>query len=163
MGKYTTLTEDLYEIIDRVPYKVFPENFYKELEGDKEFINLTVIPDSSGVNMMSVSGICILDIYTPAGEGPRRYAEIADHLGLGGKSDKEKVDNLIKAIEELKEKIGIKKFIKEYDVNEKAFLDTLDEMVEQAFDDQCTGANPRYPLMEEIKNMYLNAYYGGER
>ena len=63
----------------------------------------------------------------------------------------------------MKEKIGIKKFIKEYDVNEKAFLDTLDEMVEQAFDDQCTGANPRYPLMEEIKNMYLNAYYGGER
>ena len=92
-----------------------------------------------------------------------RYAEIADYLGLGGKSDQEKVDNLIKAIEELKEKIGIKKFIKEYDVNEKAFLDTLDEMVEQAFDDQCTGANPRYPLMEEIKNMYLNAYYGGEK
>ncbi|MGN1298945.1 MAG: bifunctional acetaldehyde-CoA/alcohol dehydrogenase [Candidatus Scatovivens sp.] len=92
-----------------------------------------------------------------------RYAEIADYLGLGGNTEQEKLENLIKAIDELKEKIGIKKSIKEYDVDEKDFLDRLDEMVEQAFDDQCTGANPRYPLMEEIKQMYLNAYYGGER
>ncbi len=90
----------------------------------------------------------------------RRYAEVAESLGLGGKTDKEKVDNLIKAIDKLKEKIGIKKTIKEYGVDEKDFLDRLDDMVEQAFDDQCTGANPRYPLMSEIKQMYLNAYYG---
>jgi acetaldehyde dehydrogenase/alcohol dehydrogenase len=89
-----------------------------------------------------------------------RYAEIADFLGLGGKNDKEKLENLIKAINELKETVGIKKTIKDYGVDEKAFLDNLDEMVEQAFDDQCTGANPRYPLMSEIKQMYLNAYYG---
>ena len=66
-------------------------------------------------------------------------------------------------IEELKEKIGIKKTIKDYGVDEKDFLDRLDEMTEQAFDDQCTGANPRLPLMSEIKDMYLEAYYGGER
>ena len=89
-----------------------------------------------------------------------RYAEIADFLGLGGKNDKEKLENLIKAINELKETVGIKKTIKDYGIDEKAFLDNLDEMVEQAFDDQCTGANPRYPLMSEIKQMYLNAYYG---
>jgi acetaldehyde dehydrogenase/alcohol dehydrogenase len=89
-----------------------------------------------------------------------RYAEIADFLGLGGKNDKEKLENLIKAINELKETVGIKKTIKDYGVDEKAFLENLDEMVEQAFDDQCTGANPRYPLMSEIKQMYLNAYYG---
>ena len=62
-----------------------------------------------------------------------------------------------------KEKIGIKKSIKEYDIDETKFLETLDEMCEQAFDDQCTGANPRYPLISEIKEMYMNAYYGGER
>ncbi len=89
-----------------------------------------------------------------------RYAEIADYLGLGGKTDSEKLENLIKAINELKEKVGIKATIKDYGIDEKAFLDNLDEMVEQAFDDQCTGANPRYPLMSEIKEMYLNAYYG---
>ena len=89
-----------------------------------------------------------------------RYAEIADFLGLGGKNDKEKLENLIKAINELKETVGIKKTIKDYGVDEKVFLENLDEMVEQAFDDQCTGANPRYPLMSEIKQMYLNAYYG---
>ena len=89
-----------------------------------------------------------------------RYAEVAESLGLGGETDKEKVDNLIKAIDELKEKIGIKKTIKEYVPNEEDFLNRLDAMVEQAFDDQCTGANPRYPLMSEIKQMYLNAYYG---
>ena len=89
-----------------------------------------------------------------------RYAEIADYLGLGGKNDEEKLENLIKAINELKTKVGIKETIKDYNIDEKEFLDNLDEMVEQAFDDQCTGANPRYPLMSEIKQMYLNAYYG---
>ena len=89
-----------------------------------------------------------------------RYAEIADHLNLGGNTNDEKVENLIAAINELKAKVGIKKNIKDYNVDEQAFLDKLDEMVEQAFDDQCTGANPRYPLMSEIKQMYLNAYYG---
>ena len=92
-----------------------------------------------------------------------RYAEVADALGIKGKTDEDKVENLIKAIDDLKELVGIKKTIKEYGVDEKDFLDRLDEMVEQAFDDQCTGANPRYPLMSEIKELYLNAYYGGER
>ena len=91
----------------------------------------------------------------------RRYAEIAEYLNLGGTTDEEKVENLINKIEELKEQIGIKKSIKEYGIDEKDFLDRLDEMSEQAFDDQCTGSNPRYPLIEEIKEMYLNAYYGG--
>ena len=89
-----------------------------------------------------------------------RYAEIASYLGLKGETDEEKVEALINAIEELKNKIGIKNTIKDYGVEEKFFLDNLDTMVEQAFDDQCTGANPRYPLMSEIKAMYLNAYYG---
>ena len=89
-----------------------------------------------------------------------RYAEIADYLGLGGKDDSEKLENLIKAIDELKERVGIKKTIADYGVSEEAFLSTLDEMTENAFDDQCTGANPRYPLMSELKQMYLNAYYG---
>lgn len=89
-----------------------------------------------------------------------RYAEVADFLGIGGKNDKEKLENLIKAVADLKEKVGIKKTIADYGIDEQKFLDTLDEMVEQAFDDQCTGANPRYPLMSEIKQMYLNAYYG---
>ncbi len=89
-----------------------------------------------------------------------RYAEVADTLGLGGNFDNEKVDNLINAIRELRHKIGIKDTIADYGIDEKQFLDTLDEMTEQAFDDQCTGANPRYPLMSEIKQMYLNAYYG---
>ena len=89
-----------------------------------------------------------------------RYAELADALGLGGNSDKEKIENLIKAINDLKEMVGIKATIKDYGIDEKDFLDRLDDMVEQAFDDQCTGANPRYPLMSEIKQMYLNAYYG---
>ena len=91
-----------------------------------------------------------------------RYAEVADALGLGGKTNEEKVANLIKAIDELKEQIGIKKTIAEYGVDEKEFLERLDDMTEQAFDDQCTGANPRYPLMSEIKQMYLNAYYGNK-
>ena len=89
-----------------------------------------------------------------------RYAEIADYLGLGGKNDKEKLENLIKAINDLKAQVGIKETIKDYGIDEKDFLDRLDDMVEQAFDDQCTGANPRYPLMSELKQMYLNAYYG---
>ena len=89
-----------------------------------------------------------------------RYAQVADALKLGGNTDQEKVDNLIKAIDELKEKIGIKKTIKDYVPDEKDFLDRLDAMCEQAFDDQCTGANPRYPLISEIKDMYLRAYYG---
>ena len=93
----------------------------------------------------------------------RRYAEIAEYLGLGGNTDEEKVDNLVNKIEELKEQIGIKKTIKDYGVDEQDFLNRLDEMTEQAFDDQCTGANPRYPLMSEIKQMYLNAYYGGKK
>ncbi|MDP4118620.1 MAG: bifunctional acetaldehyde-CoA/alcohol dehydrogenase [Bacillota bacterium] len=89
-----------------------------------------------------------------------RYAEIADYLGIKGTNDSEKLENLIAAIDALKERVGIKKNIKDYDIDEKDFLDRLDEMTEQAFDDQCTGANPRYPLMSEIKQMYLNAYYG---
>jgi len=93
----------------------------------------------------------------------RRYAEVAEYLGLKGKNDTEKVENLINKINELKEQIGIKKTIKDYGVDEKDFLDRLDEMTEQAFDDQCTGANPRYPLMSEIKDMYLRAYYGGKK
>ena len=88
-----------------------------------------------------------------------RYAEIADYLGLGGNDDTEKLENLIKAIRELRHRIGIKDTIADYGIEEKTFLETLDVMTEQAFDDQCTGANPRYPLMSEIKQMYLNAYY----
>lgn len=91
-----------------------------------------------------------------------RYAEVAYALGLGGKTDEEKLENLIKAVNDLKARVGIKDTIKDYGIDEKDFLDRLDDMVEQAFDDQCTGANPRYPLMSEIKQMYLNAYYGGK-
>lgn len=89
-----------------------------------------------------------------------RYAEIADYLNLSGKTDDEKVESLITALDALKEKIGIKKTIRDYVPDEEDFLNRLDSMTEQAFDDQCTGANPRYPLMGEIKQMYLNAYYG---
>ncbi len=92
-----------------------------------------------------------------------RYAEIADALALGGETDDEKLEKLIEAIQALKDRVGIKKCIRDYGIEEKAFLETLDEMTEQAFDDQCTGANPRYPLMSEIKAMYLNAYYGATR
>ena len=90
----------------------------------------------------------------------RRYAEVAEYLGLKGKTDAEKLESLIAALDELKEKVGIKKTIRDYGIDEKDFLDRLDDMVEQAFDDQCTGANPRYPLMAEIRQMYLNAFYG---
>ncbi len=89
-----------------------------------------------------------------------RYAEVADYLGIKGKNDTEKLENLIAAIDELKERVGIKKTIRDYVPDEADFLARLDDMTEQAFDDQCTGANPRYPLMSEIKGMYLNAYYG---
>ena len=89
-----------------------------------------------------------------------RYAEIADYLGLGGTTDEEKLERLIAAINELKAKVGIKETIRDYGIDEADFLARLDDMVEQAFDDQCTGANPRYPLMSELKQMYLNAYYG---
>ncbi len=91
-----------------------------------------------------------------------RYAEVADALGVKGRTDTDKLEGLIKKIDELKDYVGIKKSIQEYGVDEKHFLDTLDDMVEQAFDDQCTGANPRLPLMSEIKDMYLRAYYGKE-
>ena len=89
-----------------------------------------------------------------------RYAEIADELDLGGKTVEDKFENLIKAIRALQKRIGIKPTIRDYVPDERDFLDRLDAMTEQAFDDQCTGANPRYPLMKEIKQMYLNAYYG---
>ena len=89
-----------------------------------------------------------------------RYAEVADYLGVKGNSNEEKLEGLIKKFDELKEKVGIKPTIKDYVPDEEDFLNRLDDMVEQAFDDQCTGANPRYPLMSEIKQMYLNAYYG---
>ncbi len=91
-----------------------------------------------------------------------RYAQVADALGIKGKNDEEKLEKLIGEIDKLKETIGIKPTIRDYVPDEKDFLDRLDDMVEQAFDDQCTGANPRYPLIAEIKQMYLNAYYGKE-
>ena len=90
----------------------------------------------------------------------RRYAEIAEALNIGGANDYEKMENLITKIDELKERIGIKKTIREYGIEEQEFLATLDEMSEKAFDDQCTGANPRYPLISELKDIYLKTYYG---
>ena len=90
----------------------------------------------------------------------RRYAEVAEALGVSGRNDEAKLKGLIKKIDDLKDYVGIKKTIKDYGVDEKYFLDTLDQMTEDAFDDQCTGANPRLPLMSEIKDMYLRAYYG---
>ncbi len=89
-----------------------------------------------------------------------RYAKIADYLNLGGNTEDEKVDNLIKAIEELKAKVGIPASIAECGVSKQVFYASLDKMSEEAFDDQCTGANPRYPLISEIKQMYINAYEG---
>ncbi len=91
-----------------------------------------------------------------------RYAQCADYCGLGGNTTEEKFENLIAAVHALKDKIGIKHSIQEYGIDEKAFMETLDDMVENAFNDQCTGSNPRYPLMSEIKEMYLMAYYGKE-
>ena len=90
----------------------------------------------------------------------RRYAEFGEFLGFKGANDDETVENLIRNIHALKERVGIKDTIRDYGVDEEKFLATLDEMSEQAFDDQCTGANPRYPLISEIKEMYLKAYYG---
>ena len=90
-----------------------------------------------------------------------RYAEVADSLGLAGTTDEEKLESLIAAVNALKARVGIKPTIRDYGIDEADFLARLDDMTEQAFDDQCTGANPRYPLMSEIKQMYLNAYYGG--
>ena len=90
----------------------------------------------------------------------RRYAEIAEYLKIDGNDDYEKLNKLIQKIEELKESIGIKHSIRDYGISEEDFLKTLDEMSEQAFDDQCTGANPRYPLISEIKDLYLKVYYG---
>ena len=90
----------------------------------------------------------------------RRYSEIAEALNIGGANDYEKMENLISKIDELKERIGIKKTIRDYGIDEQAFLATLDEMSEKAFDDQCTGANPRYPLISELKEIYLKTYYG---
>ena len=90
----------------------------------------------------------------------RRYAEFGEFLGFKGANDDETVENLIRNIHALKERVGIKNTIRDYGVDEEKFLATLDEMSEQAFDDQCTGANPRYPLISEIKEMYLKAYYG---
>jgi acetaldehyde dehydrogenase/alcohol dehydrogenase len=90
----------------------------------------------------------------------RRYAEVSEALGFGGSTDEESLDNLIDAIEALKDRVGIKKTIRDYVPDEEDFLARLDAMTEQAFDDQCTGASPRYPLMSEIKQMYLDAYYG---
>ena len=89
-----------------------------------------------------------------------RYARVADYLNLGGNNEDEKVELLIKAIEELKVKIGIPKTIKDFGVAETAFYSQLDTMAEQAFDDQCTGANPRYPLISELKQIYINCYEG---
>lgn len=89
-----------------------------------------------------------------------RYVECANFIGISGKDDKDTLDKFINAIDKLKKQVGIKMTIADYGIKEEDFLSTLDEMVEQAFDDQCTGANPRYPLMSEIKEMYLNAYYG---
>lgn len=89
-----------------------------------------------------------------------RYAQVADALKIEGKTDGDKLENLLSAIDTLKSRVGIRKTIQEYGIDEKDFLATLDEMTEQAFDDQCTGANPRYPLLSEIRQMYCNAYYG---
>lgn len=97
----------------------------------------------------------------PYPHAKERYCEVARFVGITGKNDDEVFENFIKAIADLKERVGIKRTIKDYGIDEKAFLDTLDEMVENAFNDQCTGANPRYPLMSEMKEMYLKAYYEG--
>ena len=90
------------------------------------------------------------------------YAELGRYAGCTGADDREVFENFIAKLENLMETIGIKKTIAEYGVDEKYFLETLDEMTENAFNDQCTGANPRYPLMSEIKELFLDAYYGRE-
>ena len=97
----------------------------------------------------------------PYPHAKERYCEMARFVGIQGKNDDEVFENFIKAIAELKAKVGIKRTIKEYGIKEEDFMATLDEMVENAFNDQCTGANPRYPLMEEMKAIYLKAYHEG--
>lgn len=92
-------------------------------------------------------------------ERSARYCECARFVGVNGSTDEEVFENFLVKIEELKARVGIKT-IRDYGVTEEAFLATLDDMCEQAFDDQCTGANPRYPLISEIKTMYLKAFYG---
>ncbi|QSX35616.1 bifunctional acetaldehyde-CoA/alcohol dehydrogenase [Shewanella sedimentimangrovi] len=89
-----------------------------------------------------------------------RYAAIASHLGLPGKTDAAKVDALLAKLEELKARLGIPASIREAGVNEADFLARLDELAEDAFDDQCTGANPRYPLISELKQVLLDSFYG---
>ena len=89
-----------------------------------------------------------------------KYGQIADELGLGGKNDDEKVELLIKAVGELMDKIELPKSIKQFGIDKKKFMDNLDELVELAFDDQCTGANPVYPFFEDIKKIYIDAYNG---
>lgn len=89
-----------------------------------------------------------------------RYCECARFIGVNGSNNEEVFENFISKIEELKASVGIKNTIRDYGIDEQKFLDTLDDMVEQAFDDQCTGANPRYPLMSEMKEIYLHTYYG---
>ncbi len=97
----------------------------------------------------------------PYPHAKERYCEMARFVGIQGKDDDEVFENFIKAIADLKARVGIKRTIKEYGITEEDFMATLDEMVENAFNDQCTGANPRYPLMSEMKEMYLKAYYEG--
>lgn len=97
----------------------------------------------------------------PYPKAKERYCEMARFVGIGGKDEDEVFENFIQAIARLKEKVGIKRTIKDYGITEAAFLETLDEMVENAFNDQCTGANPRYPLMAEMKELYLKSYYEG--
>ncbi|HOT62229.1 MAG TPA: iron-containing alcohol dehydrogenase, partial [Treponemataceae bacterium] len=89
-----------------------------------------------------------------------RYGRVADYLGLGGKTGEEKVERLIAAIDELKRKLDIPASLRDAGIEEKAFLANLDALSEMAFDDQCTGGNPRYPLVREIAEMYKKAYYG---
>lgn len=95
-------------------------------------------------------------------DAKNRYVEIANFLGVNGKTDDDKITNLIKAIDGLKDKIGIPASIKEFGVPEKEFLEAVDQLALDAFDDQCTGANPRYPLVTELKEIYLKAYYGAD-
>ena len=90
----------------------------------------------------------------------QRYAELGRFAGCTGNTDEEVFENFIAKLEDLKEKIGIKKTIKDYGIDEEYFLETLDDMCKQAFNDQCTAANPRYPLIKEIKEIYLKCYYG---
>ena len=142
-----------------MPHKVNPIDF-ENAEGNLGIANAILITDVMRFNAAEVPakmGTFSQYAYPHCKE---RYLECANFLGIQGKNDDEKFENFLTAIEELKAKVGIKKTIKDYGVDEKYFLDTLDDMVEQAFDDQCTGANPRYPLMREIKEMYLKAYYG---